>query len=140
MRAPTHEAGQGARRLCPACGMPLKIKHTGRARRYCSDRCRKELRRHAGGKAAGALFRPPTYPDEGLSGNPPKTSTKSRAKTAISGDRASAFKPVWRVVAGPPVSTANLIIPLHGSVQPKPIPPDERAELIQIGRASCRER
>jgi hypothetical protein len=46
-------------------------------------------------------------------------------------DRGSAFTPVWRVVAGPPVSLANLVIPLDGSAHPKPMSPHERAELIR---------
>jgi hypothetical protein len=111
--------------------MPLAIKHTGRTKQFCSDRCRKEVTRHPQQKAAGALFQPPPYPSEALSGNPQKTSTKTTAKTAISADRGSAFTPVWRVVAGPPVSLANLVVPLDGVVQPKPISPDERAELIR---------
>jgi hypothetical protein len=45
-------------------------------------------------------------------------------------DRGSAFKPVWRVVAGPPLSLANLIIPLHG-LPPRRLNPEERAELIK---------
>jgi hypothetical protein len=39
MRAPSYESGQGARRLCATCGLPISIKSTGRTRRFCSDRC-----------------------------------------------------------------------------------------------------
>jgi len=38
------------------------------------------------------------------------------------------------VVAGPPVSVANLLIPIRGHVQPKPIPDAERRELIKRAR------
>jgi hypothetical protein len=106
--------------------MPLPIKHTGRTREYCSDRCRKEVVRHPDFRD----FSGGPYRGEGLSGNPEKTSTKTRAKTATLADPRSPFKPVWRVAAGPTVSIANLIIPYRG-LAPKPLDPAERRELIK---------
>jgi hypothetical protein len=40
MRAPTHDPGQGARRICATCGLPLSIKSTGRAKKFCRAACR----------------------------------------------------------------------------------------------------
>jgi hypothetical protein len=123
MRAPSFEAGQGVRRRCQACGKELTIIHTGRTRQFCSDRCRKEIARQRN-------FKPIPYPSEGLSGTPEKTLAKSVTCKGTLASPRSPFKPVWRVVAGPPVSLANLIIPYRG-LAPKSLDPDERRELIK---------
>jgi hypothetical protein len=142
MRAPDHPAGQGARWQCgnPACDRVLHVQSVGRSRKFCSDKCRQMAHRWQNGKLPvlgksrpDTLFRTDPMQGKGLSRNPRKTSTKSDGCKAVSGDRASPFKPVWKVVAGPPVSLANLIVP-SGVFPPKPIQGAERAELIRRAR------
>ena len=93
MRAPD-PAGQGVRRCCgnPACTRLLDVKPVGRSRKFCCDRCRQEAHRHPGGLSRNPDFRDfngGPYPSEGLSRNPKKTSTKSKLKIAVLGDRGS---------------------------------------------------
>lgn len=42
---PCHENGTLRLGLCAECGEPLIVRHTGRPRRYCSDRCRTNAKR-----------------------------------------------------------------------------------------------
>lgn len=42
---PCHETPVGRLEACAECGEPLKVRHTGRPRRYCSDRCRTNAKR-----------------------------------------------------------------------------------------------
>jgi hypothetical protein len=131
MRAPDLELGQGVRRRCVVCGQLLSIqgrgRFKGRARKYCSRHCADEAFRHP------AVFRATPSPSEGLRERCPKSSNKSDTSRATFDDRASAFKPVLRVVAGPPVSDANLLLPYRG-FPPRLLDHQEREDLVKRAR------
>jgi hypothetical protein len=75
---------QGARRRCMTCGAPLTIKHNGRPRRFCSDRCWDAARRDGNFRVFGAT----RYPSQGMPGNPGKTQVKSNiCKATVAGPR-----------------------------------------------------
>jgi hypothetical protein len=115
MRAPNYPAGQGARRQCLGCGQPLTIRLTGRPRKFCSDRCRDEARRHPTILPQNSISEGGRYHPSGRPQNPDFLSTKSTQKTAISADRAS---PVFAIGLGV-------------SSPPRPTPDGQRAELIR---------
>jgi hypothetical protein len=77
------EVGQGARRLCPVCNSPIRIRRTGRTRIFCSATCRDVARRNANFADFG-VTRPTASP---VPRNPKKASTKSVLCNGDSADR-----------------------------------------------------
>jgi hypothetical protein len=143
MRAPDHDPGvrHGNRPTCASCGDPITPKRGSRRQRFCSNACKqvaKRARRWASDPATRSAQN--AFSEEPLGGtleatrSVQNTPAKSTTCKGDFGDRGSAFKPVWKVIAGPPVSVANLIIPLHG-LPPRRLDPGERAELIRRARA-----
>jgi hypothetical protein len=117
--------GQGARRRCPVCNKTINVKTTGRTRRFCSDTCRELARRDRNFHGFG-VTRPV---GSAMPRNPEISSTNSAACGGTLADRA----PRFRVVAGPPVPAANLIIPpfIDRLANTASIPQSERREFIQ---------
>jgi predicted nucleic acid-binding Zn ribbon protein len=84
------QPNQGAHYECATCGAPLDIKHNGRPRRFCSDRCWDAARRNRNFRVSGRA----RYPSQGVPGNPRKTQAKS---TICEGTSATPRSPVIRV-------------------------------------------
>jgi hypothetical protein len=142
MRAPDPpELGQGSRRRCVTCRQPLNIpgrgRFKGRARKYCSRHCADEAHRQLDPRPVEITHQRASNPVLdfccGKGGKNHQTNQLPAKARFEPTDRGSAFKPILQQIAGPPVSIANLIIPLNG-LPPKRIPPDERAELIRRAR------
>jgi hypothetical protein len=91
------EIGQGARRYCPVCNLPISIKPTGRTRQFCSATCRDTARRNANFRISGRV----RYPYQGVPRNPEKTPAISTPKIDVLADRGSAAK-------APPIVTVGL--------------------------------
>jgi endogenous inhibitor of DNA gyrase (YacG/DUF329 family) len=75
------ETNQGARRRCETCGKQLDIKHNGRPKRFCSDRCTDAARREK--KAVQRVSEGARYPTSALPENPAKTQAESMPKSSI---------------------------------------------------------
>jgi hypothetical protein len=84
------QPNQGAHYQCATCGAPLDIKHNGRPRRFCSDRCWDAARRNRNFRVSGRA----RYPSQGVPGNPRKTQAKS---TICEGTSADPRSPTIRV-------------------------------------------
>jgi hypothetical protein len=110
------EIGQGARRRCPVCGFAIRIKTTGRTRRFCSATCRDTARRKANFEISGRA----RYPHSGVPRNPEKAPIISTPKIDILADRGCAAKA--------PIVTIGL--GCHAAPQP-PEQSAERARLIR---------
>ena len=117
------EIGQGARRRCPVCNLPISIKSTGRPAKFCSDRCRQESFRLTGRPEFRDRFHDSSVtPDTGsaLPRNPKKSSANSINCEGSLADRGSAINaPI--VVIG---------LGCHAGPQP-PEESTERAALIR---------
>ena len=86
------EIGQGARRRCPVCNLPISIKSTGRPAKFCSDGCRQESFRLTGRPEFRDKFHDSSvtpYVGSALPRNPKKTSTNSAICEGTLADRAS---------------------------------------------------
>jgi hypothetical protein len=90
---------QGARRRCMTCGAPLTIKHNGRPRRFCSDRCWDAARRDGNFRDFGAT----RYPSQGMPENSQKTQVKSNiCKATSAGPRSPSIRVFGRGICTVP--------------------------------------
>jgi hypothetical protein len=109
-------AGQGARYLCAECRKPIAISQIGRTAKYCAPACREQAYRQRVFRREGSYY--PTGPAQKPRRNPEKTPAKSTTS-------------LLRIVAGPPVSVANLLVGFNNTNPAKPLDPAERRELIK---------
>lgn len=87
--------------ICAACGRNIIARHTGRKRRFCSDRCRDQARRtrfvaRLDKKGVQRFKKGGRYPHSGVPRNAGNPSTISNGCKADLAGRGSAISGLWR--------------------------------------------